>query len=311
MYNRCDKLNCQDDGTLTFSTAGQFAPEDREMVQIYLDKYRPWSCEYNFTNLFSWQNIYHYNWRLFKGRLLIYDGLNQGAFMPLGEELSVEEMVEASKFLIQSGLEPEFGVVPEEYVQAHPELERHFKIEAHRDYAEYIYEVEKLYSLTGTKLHKKRNLISQFKRRYPDYHTRAMNPKKLGPVRKLALELLSRRNPVTQELSDEQVALETALDHFCALGLEGVELWVGEELVAFAVFSAMGKDLYDVQFEKIDINYKGAGQMINWVTAEYLRNTCTYVNREQDLGIPGLRKAKLSYEPHSLILPYYLTYKGQ
>ncbi|MCG8567485.1 MAG: DUF2156 domain-containing protein, partial [Desulfobacterales bacterium] len=251
MRNRCEQINCESSRTLTFPTAGQFDVADREMVQIYLDKYRPWSCEYNFANLFCWQNIYHYTWRLFKGRLLVYDGLSQCAFMPLGEPLTVDELVEASKFLLQSGLEPHFGVADQAFVEANPQLERHYTIESHRDHAEYIYDVEKLYTLTGTKLHKKRNLISQFKRRYPGFHTKAMDGRKLGPARKLAAELLARRKPVTKELTEEFSALERALDHFCALGLDGVELWVEDELVAFAIFSPLGKDVYDVQFEKI------------------------------------------------------------
>ncbi len=309
MYNRCEKINCDAGRTLTFPTAGQFEPEDRELVQIYLDKYGPRSCEYSFANLFCWQTIYHYSWRLYKGRLLMYDGENQCAFMPLGKAMDLEELLDVSRFLIQNGLEPNFGVVPEHFIAAHPDLDRYYTIDSHRDYAEYIYEVERLYDLTGTKLHKKRNLISQFKRRYPDYDIRPMAADGLKPARALAAELLARRNPVTKDLLDESVALEKALDFFGELGLEGVELWVGEALVAFAVFSPLGRDTYDVHFEKIDIQYKGAGQMINWAAASYLRGKCSYVNREQDLGIPGLRKAKLSYEPFEIMEPYFLTLK--
>jgi len=112
-----------------------------------------------------------------------------------------------------------------------------------------------------------------------------------------------------KDLEDEFTAIERAFENFDRLGFEGIALWVKNRLVAFCVFSRLNHDTYNIQFEKSDIAFKGAAQVINQETTKYLRNKCVYLNREQDLGIKGLRQAKLSYEPERLIVPQTLIFK--
>ena len=282
------------------------------MVNLYLEKYGPRSCEYNFANLFCWQDAYQYSWRLFKGRLVVYDGLSQSAFMPLGEELSTEELVELSRYLVGNGLGPNIGVVTREYVENHPELEVYYGISSQRDYAEYIYSTRALAQLKGNKLHKKRNLISQFKRRYPDYRILPMTEENKKHARALAYGLAKRRSPLSRDLQNEMAALTRAFDSFSCLNLGGILIMVQDQVVAFSIFSPLrGTPIYDIQFEKADLNFKGAGQMINWATADYLADKCEFVNREQDLGILGLRQAKMSYDPHELLSIYSLEFRDK
>jgi uncharacterized protein len=311
MYTRCDTYPLDLNQTISFPTAGMFALSDRRMVQIYIDKYAPGSCEYNFANLFCWQEAYQYSWRLYKGRLVIYDGVNQCAFMPLGEPLPPDELAGLCRELLGNGLEPCIGLVPDTYLEAFPQCERYFSIASERDYAEYIYCVESLSLLNSAKLHKKKNLVSQFERRYPDYEIKVLSPEIQTVARHFSRELLYGQGGLSPTLEAEFMAMEKAFDHFEELGLEGLALMVGSRMAAFSVFSPLNHDTYNVQFEKSDFTYKGAAQVINQQTALFLQDRCRYINREQDLGIKGLRQAKMSYEPEKLLVPHTLAFKRE
>lgn len=285
----------------------RFSLKDRELIQAYIETFTPFSCEYNFSNLFAWQDAYHLTWTIYQERLFIYDGVSQCGFMPLGEDLTPEELVILSLNLKNLGLTPNFCLVTPEYIEKFPEIENYYVVKQERDYSEYIYDVDNLCDLNGVKLHKKRNLISQFKRAFPDFEVHRLTPANKDKALGLAQQLLNRRKRRSKDLDQEYSALETSVDHFEQLGLEGLVITLGTQMVAFSVFSSLSHSTYDIQFEKADMDFKGAAQMINHETARYLKNKCQYLNREQDLGIKGLRQAKLSYDPVKLITPYSLT----
>lgn len=309
MYTRCSRVDIDTSQTINFPTAGLFELSDRQMVQIYIDKYAPESCEYNFANLFAWQEAYHYSWCLYKGRLLVYDGKSQSAFMPLGEPLDAGELADLARHLLQNGLNPEIGLVTAEYLSDHPDVDRWFEVVPERDYAEYIYSAEKLTRLTGTKLHKKRNLIAQFKRACPDYELVPLHPGNLEEALSFSRDLLYSRGEPSGTLLDEFAAIQKAFEFWGHLCMEGLAVYVAGRMVAFSVFSRINRDTYNVQFEKSDFSYKGAAQLINQETARYVSEKCLFINREQDLGLKGLRQAKLSYEPEKLLLPHSLIFK--
>ena len=291
-----------------FFKFNQFTLKDQNIVQSFIDRFQPFSCEYNFSNLFTWQYASRLSWMLYKERFLIYDGIEHSSFMPLGKDFYPEELIVLSQNLKNMGLSPDFCLATSRYLNKFPEIEKYYTIKKARDQAEYIYDVNKLSELKGTKLHKKRNLISQFKNNYPDYKVRLFNKgygqKALG----LTHMLMTRYCKTSKTLDQEYLAIQSALDHFDALGLGGIAIFVNNKLVAFTIFSRLNHSTYDIQFEKADMDFKGASQMINSETAKFLKNRCRYLNREQDLGIKGLRQAKISYEPLQLITPYTLIF---
>lgn len=293
---------------IRFLKLNRFDLKDRELIQTYIDTFNPLSCEYNFSNLFAWQDAYQLTWSLYQERLLIYDGVSQCGFMPLGEDVSPEELVLLSLNLKSMGLTPDFSLVTPDYLRKFPGIETYYEVKEERDYAEYIYDVNSLCELTGTKLHKKRNLISQFKRSYPDFEVHPLKGEYNSKSLELARELMKRRQQHSKTLDQEFDALKISLDHFEDLGLEGLAITIGSRVVAFSVFSQLRHSTYDIQFEKSDTDFKGAAQVINHETALYLKDKCSCLNREQDLGIKGLRQAKLSYEPLKLITLYSLIF---
>lgn len=286
----------------------RFELKDRNLIQTFVDKYLPWSCEYNFSNLFTWQDAYKMSWTLYQERLLIYDGLSQYAFMPLGEEFCPEELAILSLNLKNAGFAPNFYLVPPDYLEKFPNVKNYYTVEEERDSAEYIYDVENLSKLTGSKLHKKRNLISQFNRAFPDFTVHALKGEYKEKAMEFARELMTRNKEISSTLDKEFAAIQLSFDSFEELGLEGIAIMVEDKMAAFCVFSQLTPSTYDIQFEKADMNFKGAAQVINQETAKYLQAKCQYLNREQDLGVKGLRQAKMSYEPVELITPSSLIY---
>ena len=308
MYTSCEALQVSQH--LQFPGFNRFELKDRKLIQHYIDAFVPLSCEYNFSNLYAWQDAYSLSWSLYQGRLLIYDGVSQCAFMPLGQDFYPEELVILSLNLKNIGLEPNFCLATPGYLEKFPELEHYYTVKEERDYAEYIYGVQNLADLVGVKLHKKRNLISQFKRSWPDFKVRPLTREYRPKALELAGELMNRRKRRSKTLDQEFSAIQTSFDYFEQLGLQGLVILVDNKVVAFSVFSSLCHSTCDIQFEKSDTEFKGSAQLINQETAAYLVDTgqCQYLNREQDLGIKGLRQAKMSYDPVKLITPYALTF---
>lgn len=288
---------------------GRFDLESLPLVTHFLDHFPPVFCEYNAVNLFCWADVYDYAWFAYKGRLLLYDGKNSASFMPMGCALSPEELFSLSHELMGKGLSPNFGLVPRSYIDNHPGLHHYFTAEEDRDAAEYIYKTRHLVELKGKKLHKKKNLVSQFHRRYPEHRVLGMDDGLRRAARAFARDLLAAREPVPKSLAEEAAAMEKAFDHWDRLDLEGLVITVEDNIAAFAVFSRLNPETFNVHFEKANIAYKGAAQVINQETARFLSGRALYINREQDLGVPGLRQAKMSYDPHRLLVPWVLKIK--
>ena len=124
----------------------------------------------------------------------------------------------------------------------------------------------------------------------------------------LARSLISRQSPPPHDLIREMTAIEISFHYYDELELDGRVLTVNDRIIAFSVFSRLNSLIYNVQFEKSSFAFKGAAQVINHETAMALLPVCEFVNREQDLGLKGLRQAKMSYAPIKLLIPHTLEY---
>ncbi|MCP3954737.1 MAG: DUF2156 domain-containing protein [Desulfobacterales bacterium] len=285
------------------------ALEDRDIIAGYARDFGLTSCEYSFANLYSWKDVHQRSWSLYRDRLLILDITNDALFLPAGKSMGANDLAALSRELKRRGMSGSVTMVPEVFVENHPELAKHYRIEKQRHAADYIYAVEKLTSLKGRKLQKKKNLISQFRRSWPGHTVVPVAGEIKTACRKLAQDLLARNLKISRSISEEQTALGRALMDFESIGFEGLALIAAGKLAAFSIFSRLNDDMYDIHFEKSDPAFKGAAQMINYETAAHLAPQCRFVNREQDLGIEGLRQAKRSYDPERIESPYKLSYR--
>lgn len=297
------------DDKFKFSNFKSIEIDDRKLIQRYNDEFQPLSCEYCFANIYCWQESYNTSWSIYKERLVIYDDVNACSFLPIGKEMTPKELVLFSLDMKKNGMGADIGVVPSQYLKKYPEIEKFYTIINKRDSSEYIYSVEALCDLKGAKLHKKKNLISQFKRKHPNYSVKHISGEFKKKAKMLADEIFNGHERFLIGIENEHMALIKALDDFEEICLEGLVLIVGDDLVAFSIFSPLTHDTYDIHFEKSCHQFKGAAQVINHETAKYLREKCQYLNREQDLGIKGLRQSKMSYDPEKLLKVHTLLFK--
>lgn len=170
--------------------------------------------------------------------------------------------------------------------------------------ADYLYLRDDLAFLAGTKFHKKRTHISKFEREHPSWSFESLTPANVTEAMKVAEQWLIAQGD-SPALRHEFKAIGTALEHMEQLKLSGGLLRVEGKAVAFSVVSIINPLVADIHYEKCLPEYRDAYPLINRETARML--TTQYINREEDLNIEGLRKAKLSYHPHTILKKFNLT----
>ena len=181
------------------------------------------------------------------------------------------------------------------------------RFEESRDQADYMYEVEALRELRGKKLHGKRNFVNRFQTSYEgEYEIVTLTAAHRDEVLAFEEKWMAARDE-DEDYRREAVAIRRAFDDFDDLGMTGVALRLQGEMIAFALGSRINGDTILEDFEKA-LDIPGAYQMINNAFMKICGEGYTYVNREEDMGIEGLRKAKLSYVPAYLNMRYRVTF---
>ncbi len=288
----------------------EITTEDIALIKAYSEKYRFESCDFNAVNLFSWSHFMSVRMTEYRERLLFYNFEWDFMIYPFGPPFSPTELICLSDMMISEKMSGNFISVPEDYLSAHTDINDHFEAEFDRDNSDYLYETEKLIGLTGKKLHKKKNLISQFLRLNPSYRVEKFSGKYSEKCIELAVKWCEEHNEICPEDKILELnVMKRAVEHHELLGLEGLLLFVEDDLVAFAFFSRQNDDTADVHFEKYDSKFKGSAQMINLETAKFLLPRFKYINREQDMGKDGLRQSKMTYDPLRLVPTYKLIRK--
>ena len=184
-----------------------------------------------------------------------------------------------------------------------------FAFEEQRSEFDYIYKSENLMHLSGKRFHAKRHHISRFMRSYPDWAYEdigASNSRECMEFASSVLEkaIVDQEGEETVELCLENTAIAKALGNFERLGMVGGLLRVGGRIVAMTIGEPLNRRVFVTHFEKADTEYDGVYTMINHQFAVNRLSDYEYINREEDLGKEGLRKAKLSYCPDILLDKY-------
>ena len=271
------------------------------LLQDFLTRYPRRNCDFNVTNLLAWGKIYRNQYLLWQDNLVIFNPKYQNVCFPVGENFTPAELAGLVRLFKQEYPEAELIIVPEEYYAQTPELDNYFEVSNDRAWADYVYEIDSLVKLSGKKLAKKKNLISQFIRAYPDYQVLPVTNDKLDALLRFTYKWKRERNAEGIYLMTELKAIENALAMWDILPCEGIIICLHDKIAAFSIFSPQTPEMASEHFEKFDPEKKGAAQIVNWETARYLQNRYKYLNREQDLGLEGLRQAKLSYQPAFLV----------
>ncbi|BDF72725.1 hypothetical protein CE91St41_37080 [Oscillospiraceae bacterium] len=290
------------------------APEvsDKPWVDALLRQADYRGCEYNFTNIYAWKDAYKHEIARWNDFLLVHlcGGLGCSYLYPAGAG-DVAGAVRALKGEADRREQALRLVCLTERQEG--ELERlfpgRFRFEHDRDGYDYLYEIDRLADLGGKRLHAKRNHINRFIENNPTWAYEELTPENLPECLTMDEQwyLRSREREGASEeedLGNEGVALRLAMGHFRELGLEGGLIRVHGEVVAFTMGDYLSSDTYDVHFEKAYGELQGAYAMINrefarWVRARHPE--VKYLNREDDMGVEGLRKAKQSYYPDLMV----------
>jgi len=281
---------------------------DRAVFKQYFSEFPSRYCDLNFVNLVAWNGATGASWTEFDNRLYIYFSHIDSILLQIGKDVSPNYLLKISQDLQKSGKSGRISLVKPEYIESNRlQLEKSFIIEEDRDFSDYIYSSKKLSLLSGKKLTKKKNLVNQFRRYYPDYVVRPLTSADKDTCLELTQTWSDLKDDIDPCMEYEIDAIQETWDHFNELGVEGLLILVDNQPVAYSIFSWQSHDTVDIHFEKYNRQYKGSGQIINQETASYLKDKFKYLNREQDLDIEGLKKAKMSYDPDHILKAYSLN----
>lgn len=187
-----------------------------------------------------------------------------------------------------------------------------FRFHHDRNSFDYIYNIEDLATLKGKKFQKKRNHLNKFKQLHPQYRLEPITRENIPQVQALLDRWYASRLEAdpSADFYMEQIAISKALRDLDSLDMEGLVLLDGEQLLAMTLGSHLAANTFDVQFEKAidDTAYVAmCSSFAGWLMDKYPE--LLYLNREDDLGIEGLRKSKLAYNPVMLIEKHWACLK--
>lgn len=263
-------------------------------------------CEYSFTNLYIWGRQ---RAAFADGFCFLFSQFSRRSVYPW--PVGQGDIRQALDTIIQDassrGIPCRITGLSQENIQTLQELyPDRFRFHNDRDGYDYVYAIDDLADLKGRKFQRKRNHFNRFCQGFPNHSVLPMTVDTLPLVRDFVEKWYERRlqEDPSADFHMERTAFKKALDRFDALGLEGLILMDGEDVLAVTIGSALSGNTFDIHFEKADTNAEGAYTAINCLFARHLRNRypqLQFLNREDDMGIEGLRKAKLSYCPHHLV----------
>lgn len=293
-----------------FNSFRNIGLEDRDTISGFAEKYCPLSCEYGFGCLFIYSQAYELKYSVFMDRLFILDMEEQCFYLPLGEYLPPEYLRAMILKFREHVPDIFYALVPDDYIEKFPKLKDFFEIRSYRDESEYLYSNMKMSELNGSCFQSHRYLISHFRRHHTDYTVEAVSSENVQLCIDLAnLWTVQKGLMDDEDIIQELTTLKRLFEIWDKAGFEGIVIKTGGLIKAFSIFSRLNKTTYDIHFEKFDRKIKGLSQTLSVEVSRWLLGKCEYVNREQDVGLEGLRYSKMSYHPEKLIDVYCLIPK--
>jgi hypothetical protein len=279
--------------------------EDREIFRQFLWDYQPETSELTFTNLFIWKDFYNFAWSVDRDWLLIIgDSPDRGSWtlLPVGPAARVEtcknllQWLEETKGIKSPGIERADSRLVAEL--AH---DSRFLSEPARDHFDYVYRSEDLIQLRGNRYQGQRNHIQHFKRSYASSYE-PLQERHISACLDLAEKWCAQKKCAEDlSLQGEWEAVKACLQNFPDFDLQGGVIQINGNVEAFTLGELLNKATAVVHIEKANPLISGLYAVINQEFCRHSWSQVPFINREQDLGLPGLRTAKMSYHPHHLV----------
>jgi hypothetical protein len=287
--------------------------EDRDIISRIIKEYQPQTSEWTFTNLYIWRSYYRYQWSIHDKHLLILCNPEDKDFyflQPLGPRSRLKITLKMMQWLKQNKSEKNPRIErADKRLISEIKGESNLKIEPMRDHFDYVYLSQDLIKLSGRKYHSKKNHINKFKRKYR-FKYNIMTPDLVKECIRVLIRWCAWRDcekyPIMR--AEFESVHESLLD-FEHLNIQGGVILVDNNIEAFSLGELLNKETAVIHAEKADPHIPEVFTLINQQFCENQWSNVKYINREQDLGEPGLRKAKLSYQPHSLSEKFKIQFK--
>jgi hypothetical protein len=270
------------------------AMEDKKLFDDFFRRFPPQLSEFAFPNLFLWRHKRKTEFAILENHLIIsIIADNQRKFYrPIGENPSkiIEKLFEL------------FPDASFERIEKHiaEKLKDKFLVEEARDTADYVYSTGDMVKLAGRKYEPKRNLIKQCLEYNPK--TCLLDDDTVHHFIEVQEKWCSYRNcDENPAIKFEDMAIKDALKYYKELNLFGICVWIDDEIEAFAIGEPLNKNTFVEHFEKANTKFKGIYQYLLNEFAKNIPKEFKFINREPDIGIPGLKKAKESYYPARMI----------
>ncbi|MBR4904065.1 MAG: DUF2156 domain-containing protein [Selenomonadaceae bacterium] len=272
------------------------------------------SAQYTFTNLYMWRDMLNLHWAAEDGVLYVITHWKgkTAAWQPVGAQNKLQDAIsniiryfeEQNQEIFFVGLEKSFA----DELARYPDAK--FNISADRNNFDYVYLAQDLINLSGRKFHGKKNHLNAFKKEYPDAKYLPITEEIIPQCREqlnIWYETHKRANPDDEFIFYERAAIHEIFDHFDAFKLKGGAILIDNKVVAFTFGEKLNSDTAVIHVEKADPNIRGIYVAINQSFVENEWADMIYINREEDMGIDGLRKAKNSYRPIKMIEKFNAT----
>lgn len=276
--------------------------DDKETFEKYYSYKTSRGCELSFSNNYLWVAHYGTKWSIVEDCLVFYNPHRESVSMPIGEQpyRAVDALL---RYYEEHNKAFMMHLVTAEQFE---DLDKHypgkFIIEYVRDVADYIYEAESLGTLAGKKLHAKRNHINRFVENNPEWKYEEITDENLDDCLEMAQKWREQNNcDEDPGKSAELCVTLQALKKRKEIGLTGGAIRTREGIVAFSLGAPLTDDTFVVHIEKAFADVQGAYPIMNREFVLHAAKGYRYVNREEDMGEEGLRKAKMSYNPAILL----------
>ncbi|GIM29986.1 hypothetical protein CPJCM30710_26520 [Clostridium polyendosporum] len=290
--------------------------EDKNIIEKYIYPYKFLSCEYSFLTLYIWKDACDVQYVVYKDALIIKKKDFQGNYhfmQPLGySKENLREIIEVlKKYREDNDMVYLFKDLEENFIDEIKDLFNKindFCIKEDRDNFDYLYEAKRLMSFAGKKLHGKKNHYNFFVKNY-NYEVVEINSEKvINDVIEAAEKWYNENEEKDYKLYCELQAIKNVVNNINILKFNGIAVYVDGKLSAFSLGEKLNEKLAVIHIEKGDKNIRGIYSFIAKTLIDRYFSNVDIINREQDLGIEGLRKSKMSYHPLKLEKKFILCF---
>ena len=278
----------------------RISTEDRETLKTYLDRERFRACDYSAGNLVLWSGVYDTCFAVAENTLFIRFriGGKVNFTFPMGTRDLRDAFTWLRDYCGRTGVPFHMSLVePEMFERVEAAFPGEYKVSYNRNSADYIYHAGELANFSGKRYHSKKNHVNEFRRTYPGWSYEPVTDESTPACIEMTKAWCAENGCCGNRLkSAEMCVLIKALQNRTALGLSGGYLLADGRIVALALGERCG-DMLIEHFEKAFAEVPGAYPMICQQYVLHEAGDAAYVNREEDMGVEGLRQSKESYRP--------------